>query len=65
MNIYIICGKKYNMCVLSYEEIWYNMFEKLHNFVNDNNKLPSTADKYSNIKQLGQWLGNQNNSFKK
>ena len=39
---------------------------KIINSHNDiNNKKPSTHDKNKNIKQLGQWLSDQQNKYKK
>jgi len=48
----------------SNEEIWKDNLNKVINYINENNKLPSSIDKDKNNASLGRWLSNQKKSYK-
>lgn len=48
--------KEYNEYFISNEEIWMNTLEKIKEYINVNNKLPSKHDKIKEIQSLGRWL---------
>ena len=50
---------------LSNEESWYNNLNKIKEYIDNNKKRPSKHDKDKEIKQLGCWIGNQQNNYKK
>ena len=49
----------------SNDEIWYDKFQELKNYIKDNNKLPSQYDKDKNIKSLGSWVSDQKTNYDK
>ncbi len=59
-----INNEKYNKYFISNEEKWINMFNKLVEHININNKKPSETDKNTYIKELGLWTNYQQNSYK-
>ena len=71
MNDNIIYNKfknfleKYKEYFLSKDEIWNTKLEQVINYINDNNKLPSAADKDKEIKNLGKWIQHQKENFNK
>jgi len=56
--------EKYQEYFLSNEEIWKNKLEEVKNYINENNKRPSTHDKNNDIKILGHWISNQQQKYK-
>jgi SAM-dependent methyltransferase len=55
---------EYKEYLLTDDEIWYDNFNKLKKFIDDNKKIPSTIAKDKDEKQLGSWLSNQKNKYK-
>jgi superfamily II DNA/RNA helicase len=55
----------YKECFLSNEEVWNNNLEKVIQYINMNDKLPSPTDKTKEINILGQWLSSQKINYKK
>ncbi len=56
---------EYRIYFISNEELWYNILNKLKEYINTNKKRPSESDKNKNIKQLGQWISDQQKKYKK
>jgi superfamily II DNA or RNA helicase len=56
--------KEYNKYFLNYIEIFNINLQKIINFINENNKIPSEYDKNDNIAILGRWIGTQKNKYK-
>ena len=54
--------KKYFM---SYQEIWYNNFEKAKQFIIENKKKPNKRSENIKEKKLGNWISNQVKNYKK
>ena len=54
----------YKNYLLTNEEVWNNNLEKVINFIQNNNKLPSSSDKNKDIKYLGRWFSNQKKMHK-
>ena len=48
----------------SNEEIWYDNLKLVKQYIDDNNKRPSTTDKNKNIKKLGIWISHQQQNYK-
>ncbi len=46
-------------------KIWNNKYNKLVKYIENNKKLPSISSNYKKIKQLGLWIGTQNQNYKK
>jgi hypothetical protein len=44
--------------------IWLNNLDKIKNYININNKRPTSSDNDINIKQLGVWIVNQSKNYK-
>ena len=61
MTEFLELNKQY---LLSNEEYWNDNLIKVQNFINNNNKTPSTIDKNKDIKILGKWLSTQKNNYK-
>jgi hypothetical protein len=61
MTEFLELNKEY---FLSNEKIWNDNLIKVQNFINDNNKTPSSEDKNKDIKFLGQWLLTQKQNYK-
>jgi hypothetical protein len=57
--------KEYIEYFLSNEEMWKSKLIQVKNYINENNKLPSTHDKNNEIKQLSSWLNTQRQNYKK
>jgi hypothetical protein len=55
---------KYKEYFMSYEELWYDMFNKVKQYIDSNGKRPSTHDKNSDIKSLGKWISHQQTNYK-
>ena len=55
----------YEKYFLSNEEIWYDTFNNLKNYIDKNKKRPSNSDKNKEIKHLAQWLSHQQKNYKK
>ena len=60
-----INNEKYKEYFMSNEEVWYNNFEKVKQFINENEKRPSDHSKNEEEKKLGSWIGTQNQKYKK
>ena len=60
-----IYNHKYKEYFISNEEEWYNNFDLIKRYINENNKRPSSVDKDNKIKQLGSWISAQQNNYKK
>ena len=56
---------KYKEYFLSNEEIWYNNFNKVKEYIDKNNKRPSNSDKNKEIKSLASWINTQQRKYKK
>jgi ribosomal RNA-processing protein 8 len=48
----------------SNDEIWYETFEKVKQFINNNQKRPSTISKDTEEKKLGSWISTQQQNYK-
>ena len=49
----------------SNEDEWNLMLESVKNYIDDNKQRPSTIDKDTNSKKMGQWLNHQQNNYAK
>jgi superfamily II DNA or RNA helicase len=56
--------KDYEEYFTSYDEIWYEKFEKIKEFIDENKKRPSEKSKNKEEKQLGGWMSHQNKNYK-
>ena len=56
---------QYKEYMLNNEESWYNYLKKVKLYINENKCRPSKHSKDNNIKQLGMWIGNQQNNYNK
>jgi superfamily II DNA/RNA helicase len=56
---------KYKEYFLSNEQEWDYKLEKVKKYIDENNKRPNTRDKNIDIKQLGQWISQQQNNYAK
>jgi hypothetical protein len=56
--------ERYKEYFMSNEESWKNKFEKLKQYIDENQKRPSNKDKNSEIKQLGGWISTQITNYK-
>ena len=54
----------YEKYFLSNEEIWYDTFNNLKNYIDKNKKRPSNSDKDIEIKQLAKWICLQQTNYK-
>jgi hypothetical protein len=57
--------EEYNEYFRSNEEIWFEKFEKLKNYIDINKKRPSEVDKDDEIASIGKWLSHQLKNYKK
>jgi superfamily II DNA or RNA helicase len=57
--------EKYKKYFLSYNEIWYNKLKLVEDYIIANDQRPSAIDKNTDIKQLGTWIGDQKQNYKK
>jgi superfamily II DNA or RNA helicase len=64
-NIFEDFQEEYKEYILTFEDIWYENFNKLKLFINTNKKTPSRYSKNEDEKQLGGWLGSQKVNYKK
>jgi len=55
---------KYSVLFMTNEEIWYDTFNKVKVYFEQNNKLPSCVDKNNYINQLGKWISCQKIRYK-
>jgi superfamily II DNA/RNA helicase len=55
---------KYKEYFLDNKTVWFNSLELLKNYIDINKKIPSTTDKDSNVKKLGQWIQTQQKNYK-
>jgi superfamily II DNA or RNA helicase len=57
--------EEYRDYFLDNNELWYNMFEKVKEYINENHKRPNSNDKNNEIKQMGKWIQSQQQNYKK
>jgi predicted small secreted protein len=57
--------EKYPHLFFSNEEIWFENKNKVEEYIQQLNKLPSSEHKNMNIKSLGRWIATQKNNYKK
>jgi superfamily II DNA or RNA helicase len=60
-----INSNKYKDFFITNDQKWYEKLEKIKNYMDSNNKRPSVTDKDKNIKQLGQWISDQQKFYSK
>lgn len=63
-NLWTEFLKNYGEYFKSLDDIWYETFEELNNFINDNNKPPSSTSKIIFEKKLGVWKLSQISNHK-
>jgi ribosomal protein S17E len=56
--------EKYKEYFLDNNEIWLNNLKLVSDYIDNNSKRPSSEDKNKDIKQLGQFLSNQQKNYK-
>ena len=56
--------EKYKEYLKSNQEIWYNHFNKLKDYIDCNKKRPSNTDKNKELQSLSKWLIQQNIDFR-
>ena len=56
---------KYKKYFENNEQIWINKLNEIKNYINENNKRPSSEDKNHEIKILGNWLIEQKKNYNK
>jgi superfamily II DNA or RNA helicase len=56
--------EKYKQYFITNEELWKYNLEEIINYINKNNKLPSTKSKDKEERFLGIWLGTQKQNYK-
>ena len=61
----IINDDKYKKYFLSNEDEWLNNLNKVKQYIDKNDKKPSSTDKNDNIKTLGRWILTQINNYTK
>ena len=59
-----ITSEKYKKYFMSNEEEWNNKFNEVKQYIDENNKTPSTHDKNKDIKALGGWVSHQQENYK-
>lgn len=69
-QIYNIWGEfindeKYKKYILTNKEIWIDNLEKVKNYIDDNNKRPSSMSTNIEIKQLGKWIVSTTSNYSK
>jgi ribosomal RNA-processing protein 8 len=57
--------EEYEEYFISDNDIWFNTFEELKNFIDTNKKRPSPVSKNPTEKKLARWLSLQNKNYKK
>jgi recombinational DNA repair protein RecT len=60
-----VSDEKYKKYMMSNDKVWYNNLEKVKNFMNTENKRPSSTSKTQNEKYLGSWIDHQLKNYKK
>jgi hypothetical protein len=60
-----INDNKYKKYFIDNETVWINKLELVKKYINENNKRPSTKDKYNEYYTLSNWLSIQSNNYKK
>jgi hypothetical protein len=63
--IEFINNPKYKIYFQRKEDYWVESFNKVVQYIDDNNKRPSIHNKSHQIKKLGGWIGTQKKSYKK
>ena len=63
--IEFINNPKYKKFFKSNEDEWYKKLQKVSEYIDINNKRPSTIDVDKQIIQLGSWIGTQQKSYTK
>ena len=59
-------NNKYKEYFISDEEVWIIMFNKVKQYIDENNKRPSRDDKNNNeIKSMGKWISRQIHNYNK
>ena len=59
-----ITDNKYKKYIdINLKELWYIKLEKIKNYIDKNNKIPSKHDKDQDIKQIGIWIGRQKQKY--
>jgi hypothetical protein len=58
-----INNNKYKGYFKSNEYKWFNMFNNVEKYINENNKRPSKHDKNNDTKNLGMWIGTQQQNY--
>jgi superfamily II DNA or RNA helicase len=56
--------EEYKEYFLSNEEIWYNTFNKVKSYINENKKLPLQKDIDKNVSKLASWVCMQKKNYK-
>jgi superfamily II DNA or RNA helicase len=56
---------KYKKYFLSNNEIWFNNLKLVEDYIIENNKRPSTHDKYIEIKKISSWICTQQKNYLK
>jgi len=60
-----ITSEKYKKYFMSNEEKWFYNLNNIKKYIDTNNKRPIKENKDIEIKQLGQWISTQQDSYKK
>lgn len=60
-----LCMDHDNNPLKTYEEKWFEKFDKVKEYILQNSKLPSKHNKDDTIMRLGVWLSRQNQNYKK
>ena len=63
-NLWTEFLEDYKKYLISKDEKWDHKFDELKEFINKNNKKPTSDSKQKNEKTLGQWLSQQMNYYK-
>ena len=56
---------KYKIYFMSNKEEWYDKLQKVKKYINTHKQRPYKSDKNSIIKQLGEWISNQQTNYRK
>jgi hypothetical protein len=56
-------NNKYKQYFLTNNEEWFNNLKDVEDYLNINNKRPSTIDKDNEIKRLAKWIGHQQDNY--
>jgi superfamily II DNA or RNA helicase len=59
-----INNDKYKIFLMNKEQLWEYKFNQVIEYININNKRPSSDSKNNDVKQLGSWISNQLNIYK-